>query len=660
MSGTYRTPSPMRGVDHRPGKSMAASSDFLTLTNSPSMSPMTGLSEPSTPTRKRLQIGWHGLLSPQTPTVTDPRCASNDTVEAGNTKTAQDISNETQASNAVLMSGSTQQKIVPIPAPQLAIVPPKKKVKASATLTDAIASTSASTLAIVSAPSLTFSDATASPFNVALSPSDVLLELHSSEWQLQYPPGGSTHPSYPWPMMDPRLVFKSHFVPINDGLPDISQAPALFLPIGWKHVSWSGLLPVVFDPYRQGFKLTPVGPMPLTCEELQQGGLYRYVPGGDLHPEFGLLPELSAISDGSDAEFINFEGMDWELPWSAQDLTLALQADFEHAASSLKHNDSASPVYVSPPTTSWVEARDCPDNIIDIEDAWRWLMEKEQKSDKVFTPSPGKTWWGSGVGITSRLQKAPIPSLMSSTLANIMEDPIGYLGKQNGREFCPFKSVATPVHVDITLLRDTEFTLMEFLCYFPSHFAWRKGADRLANSGMTALNVVSTLDMTRGLPGDGTPSKTTIDKYMWSEPETPESKKRVKIVRSGTEMTTYTAEDWAYTTWETSDYPLLGLAHGLLELPTGVDAGPITALIHWCRSNGRYTAMLSDVPSLLQEANIEPLIEPGDTGCPDKDVVVRLAEPLKEDRRRVLRSMAEKKRQLEDGEGKKSRKRKFE
>ena len=73
---------------------------------------------------------------------------------------------------------------------------------------------------------------------------------------------------------------------------------------------------MVFDPYQQLFKLTPIGPLPLTCEELQQGGLHDYAPGGKLHPEAGLLPTLLSFSDGSDADVFNFDGVNWTLPWT--------------------------------------------------------------------------------------------------------------------------------------------------------------------------------------------------------------------------------------------------------------------------------------------------------------------------------------------------------
>jgi hypothetical protein len=113
----------------------------------------------------------------------------------------------------------------------------------------------------------------------------------------------------------------------------------------------------------------------------------------------------------------------------------------------------------------------------------------------------------------------------------------------------------------------------------------------------------------------------------------------------------YTAEGWTYDVWDKIDYPVLALAHGLQSLPTGPDAGPLTTLILWCKENGRYQALLSEVPALLKEAKIEPLIEPGENGCPVKEVVGRYAEALKKDRLRVVRDAGVNKRALDGSIG---------
>jgi hypothetical protein len=69
-------------------------------------------------------------------------------------------------------------------------------------------------------------------------------------------------------------------------------------------------------------------------------------------------------------------------------------------------------------------------------------------------------------------------------------------------QFCPFKSVATPVTVDTTLLSDTEFTILELLSYFPQHYYWGHAAERLARAGITGGLIRDFLIMTRGLQGD--------------------------------------------------------------------------------------------------------------------------------------------------------------
>jgi hypothetical protein len=469
---------------------------------------------------------------------------------------------------------------------------------------------------------------------------------------LQYPPGGSTHPCYAYPQMDPRLFFNPDLVPVIDGLPIVFQVPPLVLPMGWRHVSWSGFLPIVFDTNHQAFKLTPIGPLPLTCEEVQQGGLGKFVPGGECHPETGMLPDMTAFGDGSD-EIYNFEEVDWVLPWPQGE---SFDGPQTHNMSLAAKTGLLSAVAVAPPHYS--EKRDCPDGLVDIEDAWRWLAQKETDPNAPFEPSPTKTWRGTGIHRTGRRYKQPIASLIGSVVADFpaASDTVSimYLINQNGREFCPFRSVATPVHVNITLLRDIEITLVELLSYFPNCYIWRKGADRLVRAGLSAADVTNFINWSRCLGGDSVKHKNSINDQLWWEYETSGSRKRMKIARE-TETATHTTEGWSYATWELIDYPLLGLTHGLKHLPEGPDAGPLTSVIKWCKEHGRYDTLLSDVPGLLEVAGFQPLIEPGESGDPDREVMGRHAEVLKKDRKRVLKDAGEKKRaaEKEDGPNKK-------
>lgn len=544
----------------------------------------------------------------------------------------------------------------------------------------------------------THSELSIVPCKSDLVPFEGLPTVHSLSWQLQYPPGGSTHPSYPYPPLDPRLIFHQPFVPVVDGLPDITRVPKLVLPMNWKHVSWAGLLPVAFDPYQQAFKLTPVGPMPLTCEELRQGGLHEYVPGGKLHPEYGMLPDMLKLSDGSDAEVFDFEGVDWTLPWEGHLDFHAPSASASRPAPSTSTSTrfdsaispTASAMSFSSDTTvhPWRESRDCPNTVIDLADAWRWLATKETNPSAAFIPTPGKKWHGRGANRSYRKVKAPIPELMMFALqaaseslpASCTSPPNPVLQNQdtpnNGKltnEFCPFKSVATPASVDITLLGDTEFTLMELLCYFPQHYYWGHAAERLSRAGITPSGIRDMICMTRGLDSEAIPRLSTIssaakiarkrdvkqdvkedtpngkeEQDMSSPAATPQASKSVV----GDTAPGYTAEDWTYEVWEKIDYPVLALAHGLQKLPTGVDAGPLTALILWCREKGRYQVLLSEASALLKKEQIEPLIEPGERGCPDKEVLGRYAEALKADRLRVSRSKKRAMEAADEGSGK--------
>lgn len=468
------------------------------------------------------------------------------------------------------------------------------------------------------------------------------------DWQLQYPPGGGTHPSYAYPQLDPRLFFNPACVPMRDGLPTVFRVPSLVLPMGWHHVSWAGLLPIVFDPYHQAFKLTPIGPLPLTCEEVQQGGLAKYVPGGAEHPEAGMLPDATTFSDGSD-EMYNFEGVDWVLPWPQSEnfdgTPISGGHQHVHGLPLPVTDAGATPTDIIATPLHYIEARDCPDFVIDISDAWRWIAEKCDASFIRFEATPGKTWKGTGIYRTGRKQKQPIASLLASALAETHASPGNFIAtlliNQNTREFCPFKSVATPFHVNIALLGDTDFTLKELLCYFPSHYMWRKAGDRLVRSGMGNSDIANMINMTRQLPGQASRTTSSIGSAIMYEKAQDGSGGRVKIVRDSRndEVQTYTAEGWSWDIDALIDYPILALAHGLVALPEGPDAGPLTALIKLCKEQGRYKVMLSEVPDVLQETNMSSLIEPTEGGCPDKEVLARHTELLKRDRLRVLREM---------------------
>jgi hypothetical protein len=494
-------------------------------------------------------------------------------------------------------------------------------------------------------------------------PPDANPACYTLDWQLQYPIGGSTHPSYPYPQMDPRLFFDPAMVPGVDGLPCVTAMTALVLPMGWRHITWSGFLPVVFDAYHQAFKLTPIGPLPLTCEEVQQGGLAKYVPGGEAHPEAGLLPELIGFGDGSE-EVYNFDDVDWVLPWPANENFYGSSCT---GAPSDPHSvmvDVKSPSAIAfAPKSYYLEARDCPDDVVDIDDAWRWLSEKCQDTFVKFEATPGKTWRGTGIHKSSKKFKQPIPSLLVTAIAETMESPndaiARFLANQNGREFCPFRSVSTPIHVNIALLGDTEFTIKELLCYFPSHYIWRKGGDRLVRAGLTAADMTNMINMTRQLSGDAARKNGTVAHMITYETEKGNERARVRIVRDEDENTVqnYTAQGWTYDTWELVDYPILALTHGLITLPEGPDAGPLTTLIKDCLTEGKHDVMLSDVSAKLEEAGISSLIEPGEHGCPDKEVSARHQELLKEDRKRVLKAERERKKLAEEELGGKRKKR---
>jgi len=421
--------------------------------------------------------------------------------------------------------------------------------------------------------------------------------------------------------------------------------------------------------------------MPLTCEELHQGGLHKYVPGGELHPEYGMLPDMLKLSDGSDAEVYNFDGVDWTLPWQGN-IDFHPSSTDDYYYDDYSSNPAAFNAQSFAITYPWNERRDCPNMVFDVPDAWRWLSTKETNPTADFIPSPGKKWHGTGAHRSKRKLKSPIPELLMLALKHTDSPPAqGSTTKLHNQDtpnskayniFCPFKSVATPIYVDITLLGDTEFTILELLSYFPQHYYWGHAAERLAGAEVGGTSIRDMIIMTRGLRGDeiitsnsiSTATKLARRRDVVKTEEEEEEAAEVDIDEVGNDTptpmpapvvdisTSYTAEAWTYDVWEKIDYPLLALAHGLQMLPVGADAGPLTALILWCRDKGRYHALLSEVPALLQEAGIESLIQLGENGYPDKEVVSRFAEAVKKDRLRVVRDAGLAKRALEGGEEK--------
>ncbi|KAH7385314.1 hypothetical protein DE146DRAFT_197651 [Phaeosphaeria sp. MPI-PUGE-AT-0046c] len=706
MGRSYRTPSPLRGAqfdleyDITPPKA-DASVNGMTIVGTPPTSPALQAADPVTPGYKQPPMGLFGLLTPSTPGFGDISTRTlaiaqqwgdhsgserDFSPESGRDKSPVQEEQRHLSRNAAVDSVDSGDE-EPLQTQYQILQEQIKEAQSAATLAIGDQATSRrstrlaqkesvkilpkETSSIVSKKSTKVLDQASPPQNVAPSqssftaeavvplPSDACPAPLTLDWSLQYPPGGSTHPSYAYPMMDPRLFFDPKVVPIVDGLPSVFKVPTLTLPMGWKHVSWSGFLPIAFDPNHQGFKLTPIGPLPLTCEEVQQGGLAKYVPGGAEHPEAGLLPDITLFSDGSD-EVYNFEDIDWTLPWPKEEMFERTHLH-DRALSPSAFITSAQVVIAPPPPPFYDESRDCPDNVVDIRDAWRWLEEKELHPDAPFVPTPDKSWKNTGIYRTSTKTKSPIASLMGLVIADTIESPNNFLAtymvNQNGRTFCPYRSVATPVYANIKLLKDVELTLVELLSYFPGHYAWRKGADRLVRAGFTGSDIANFINWSRGLEGDAVKNSGSVkDSLAWEYD--PISRKRFRIERDTETAIVYSAEDWQYEVWDLIEYPLLGLTHGLKHMPEGPNAGPLTALIKHCREQNAYQTLLSDVPSMLTEQGLSTLIESFEGGDPDKEVIQRYQDVLKADRKRVLISLKEtgqQKRATEKNNGKRAK-----
>lgn len=183
----------------------------------------------------------------------------------------------------------------------------------------------------------------------------------------------------------------------------------------------------------------------------------------------------------------------------------------------------------------------------------------EQVPPGCFVPTPGRKWHGTGVTRTPRKYKQPVAALMAITMAESEEDNAErYLVNHNSRIFCPLKSVVTPVHVDITLLGDTEFTLVELLFYFLSHYQWFDAGERMTRAGFSALDISNFINMSRCLPGASICSHGSVDHHIYRKSK---DEKTGKAGHSTTDATSYTAEGWTCDVWEMTDCPLLGLTH---------------------------------------------------------------------------------------------------
>jgi hypothetical protein len=234
-------------------------------------------------------------------------------------------------------------------------------------------------------------------------------------------------------------------------------------------------------------------------------------------------------------------------------------------------------------------------------------------------------------------KKHPIAELLMRALNEQNAGPSTPLWNQDSKAFSQVGSVAPPstVAVNLCLGSMVEITLIECMAYFPNIFTERPLLVRSVRAGLNCGSIANMVNMVRQLSGMDAFTHSRIATLLRRVKGGPVMEDNVKNV----ETTDFTAREWLkHKVGKTGlDYPLVALEHGLLGLPQGDDAGPLTQLIQLCKTHGKYRVMLSEVPDLLQQAGIASIIQkPVNGDCPDRAAVARHRYSVEQDRARVL------------------------
>ncbi|KAF2245307.1 hypothetical protein BU26DRAFT_567902 [Trematosphaeria pertusa] len=287
----------------------------------------------------------------------------------------------------------------------------------------------------------------------------------------------------------------------------------------------------------------------------------------------------------------------------------------------------------------------CPSNIVDLGDAWDWIEHMAKTPTMRFQPTVQKVRSGEAKTYCDRHKKHPIPMFMMLAMQINGFGPSTELMYQTGRTFMRTTAVMAPHNLEMNYLGTTELTLIEICAYFSQLIIRAECLDRLIRAGMNQGQIADTVNWVRQLSGlKSSFSHIRVLKRAQEAGRKLHDRKLKIEQRDRLDTVDFSARGWNYTEIKTMDYPLLALAHGVEIQITGEDAGPLTHLIAWCKANGRYRAMLSEVPMLLDEAHILPLIvRPADGSCPDKAAFVRHRDQVNLDRLRVQRSRRKRK-----------------
>ncbi|KAF2678727.1 hypothetical protein K458DRAFT_394588 [Lentithecium fluviatile CBS 122367] len=272
----------------------------------------------------------------------------------------------------------------------------------------------------------------------------------------------------------------------------------------------------------------------------------------------------------------------------------------------------------------------CPPGLITVSDAWAFIAHMAQNPGTAFQIQAPKLDLRKAA-IFNR--KHPIAELLMKALNDPRSSLRTPLANQDTIPFCQIASLPPPntVAVDRHLGAGVELTLTECMVYFTNHYCQRPLLVRFVRAGLNGGSIANEINMWRQLSGNAAFSHSKVwTRLRRAYPAVPVPDPR------GVQTTDFTAQTWKTPTTGI-DYPLLALEHGVAQPIRGADAGPLTHLIQWCKAAGAYRAMLSDVPALLQRANIPATIEkPKRDGCPDQAAVERHQKRVAQDRARVL------------------------
>ncbi|KAF2245306.1 hypothetical protein BU26DRAFT_507989 [Trematosphaeria pertusa] len=435
---------------------------------------------------------------------------------------------------------------------------------------------------------------------------------------------------------DPRLCFYAQPMPPEHSH-HLPRFVPLDLPQGWRSMQRVDLEPVVLNPHDWAFRLTPAGPVALTPAEVFQYRITgvsrsRRTPQSNPDP---MVIDLELIDDEL-TEFMppnSRRGDPDQLTAYADPLGgLPPKVAYEGAVRAKKRKLQGP---LSPSVVRSIEQESdgdaallCPMGIIDVEDAWAWIRHMAQNPTPEYHAPNRKP--------DERLKSAhkvkhPIPELMMVALKPPGSGIGSQLKDQDALPFCQTRSITPPEKVGVHehLGSHVELTLIECAAYFPRQAIRPEYLKRFRRAGMGSVGTVSLINMLRQLTG----------KSNFHESRLSHTFKRYGCTADNNATRDFTAQQWTPDTGsKTIDYPLLALEHGVVHLPQGDDAGPLTKLIQWCKNNAQHRVLLSEVPALLSTAGISSTIaRPADGRCPDRVAHGRHHQAIQIDRKRILK-----------------------